>query len=523
MISGAACPRVLRAWRLKANGLQPTLQSLRFRGDDEIDPRTTNLFQRLIELRKRESGDSLDNKLRSTGYKVIANSGSYGIYAQTTPEDIDPDSPREGSPVNVWGLTKFETIVKRPEKHGRDCFFPTASLVTAGARLLLTLGRRLVHDAAGEVAYCDTDSLVVVANEYGGFVRCTGGPYKMPDGSRAVRALSWQAVDHILCTLAALNVYDRTIVKGSSFEMEDENFDEQRRKRNLWFYGTREKLYALYVLRANGEPAIVKHSAHTIGQYSSPIPDDRDGKWIVEAWTHALCEALGHPSQRPQWFTQPALSQLTLTTWNVMKYYAQTPRVRPFDFLAVAQVAFPGFLHCCHAPRPSCPLFPDAKRWAEQSWRCLTCDAPVRPYMVDTGLSIFKTYGRAVGLLTHAIELKRLCASGEEPSEESMRGFTTARPVCVASVTHVGKEIIVDPTDTAEGLTAEELFGSAQIEYYDERRSLDDLRKRVKAFGIRETARKARVSLQTVHNFVHGKTHPHPATLRKLRAAMMPD
>lgn len=518
-IAGAAQPRVLRAWRLRASGMQSTLRSLKFRGDDEIDPTTTNVFQRLIELRKRESGDSLDNKLRATGYKVIANSGSYGIYAQTTPEDIDPDLPRDGMPVSVWGLRAFETHVDRPEKHGRDCFFPTASLVTAGARLLLTIGRRLVHDAGGEVAYNDTDSLIVIASERGGFVRCEGGPYKMPDGTRAVRALSWVEVDRILEDLAALNVYDPSIVKGSSFQVEDENFDEHGQRREIVFYGTREKSYCLYARGENGEPVVVKHSAHTIGQYSSPLPGDRESTWIVEAWTHALREGLGLPVEDPAWFNLPALSQLTLTTWNVIKYYAQTPGVHPFDFLAVAQVAYPGLLRCCNAPRPSCPLFPDANRWTEQAWRCLTCDSPVNSYLADTGQSIFKTYSRAVGLLTHAIELKRLCSSGDEPNEENMRGFTTARPVRVEFVTHVGKEIIVDPTDTGEGLSAEELFGTTQVEYHDRRASLEELRERVKAFGIRKTASKARVSVRAVRNFVRGKTHPHPSTLRRLREA----
>jgi len=102
-IAGAGRARVLRAWRLKPSGTQQTLRPVKFRGDDDIDPRTTNVFKRLIELRKRSSRDPRDDALRSTGYKVIANSGSYGISAQTTPEDIDPDAPAKGSPVSVWG------------------------------------------------------------------------------------------------------------------------------------------------------------------------------------------------------------------------------------------------------------------------------------------------------------------------------------------------------------------------------------------------------------------------------------
>ncbi len=79
---------------------------------------------------------------------------------------------------------------ERPEFHSPLCSFPIASLVTAGVRLLLAVGEWLVHEAGGEVVYCDTDSLMVVATEHGGFVPCEFGPYVTADGRRAVRALA---------------------------------------------------------------------------------------------------------------------------------------------------------------------------------------------------------------------------------------------------------------------------------------------------------------------------------------------
>ena len=48
------------------------------------------------------------------------------------------------------------------------------------------------------------------------------------------------------------------------------------------------KLYALYVLDDKGEPTVVKHSAHAIGLYSSPMPGDRKQQWIADAWTLAI-------------------------------------------------------------------------------------------------------------------------------------------------------------------------------------------------------------------------------------------
>jgi hypothetical protein len=48
----------------------------------------------------------------------------------------------------------------------------------------------LVTDAGGFYAFCDTDSVAIIASEDGGVVPCIGGPQRMPDGREATRALS---------------------------------------------------------------------------------------------------------------------------------------------------------------------------------------------------------------------------------------------------------------------------------------------------------------------------------------------
>ncbi|HEY2474980.1 MAG TPA: hypothetical protein VGI19_09270 [Candidatus Cybelea sp.] len=62
-INAPAAPRILRAWRLRPEGVQETLRAVDFRGDarDSIDPRVTNPFQRLVELRKRKTDNTLDD------------------------------------------------------------------------------------------------------------------------------------------------------------------------------------------------------------------------------------------------------------------------------------------------------------------------------------------------------------------------------------------------------------------------------------------------------------------------------
>ncbi len=294
------------------------------------------------------------------------------------------------------------------------------------------------------VAYCDTDSLFIVSAEHEGLVPCTNGPYKLPDGRRAVRALSWAQVDDILRDLAALNVYD---LDGFSFKIEAENLDRGDR-REIWFYGSREKSYGLFVIGDDGLPVPVKTSAHTIGQYRSPYPID-----------------------------------------------ARVER-------------------CCEEPRPACPLFADLALWHEQDWRCLRCGTPWdferRPQL--------KTYGSLIRSTLQGAERKRLAADGDVPTRQ-MRGLLIPRPVRVEHVTPIGKEVIVDPTDTDEGLTAEMLGATEVLAYEDTAESVATLRVAIKRAGVNRTACASRMRSQ-IQAILNSGATPHKDTVAKLQAAL---
>jgi len=224
------------------------------------------------------------------------------------------------------------------------------------------------------------------------------------------------------------------------------------------------------------------------------------------------------PTETPAWFELPATSQLTLTTLNLMEHYEKTSN--PFDFLAVAQLAYPGLVRCCNAPRPSCTLYKDRARWAQQPWRCLTCGASIDPYLADTEQPIFERYRRVVASLAHAVELKRLSADGAEPTPGEMRGLTIPRPVHVTSIEHMGKEVIVDPIDTLEELTAEQLNATYSLIYREAHTLHDGLRGRIRAAGISVVAREAHVSRSVVKAFVNQGTIPQTATIAKLERAL---
>jgi hypothetical protein len=274
------------------------------------------------------------------------------------------------------------------------------------------------------VAYCDTDSLVVAGTKDGGVVPCDGGPYELANGQYGIRALSWKAVEKIRKRFEALNPY-RTNV-GPLLKPEKQNFAaDGRTQTKLWFYGVSEKAYAMATFDARGDLVIRKYSAHALGQYRSPIAGDRKREWIEAAWRRKIRATFGSAVELFPWEDQPALAQLTLSTWSVMPYL-KNPNIRPFDFLLVATPTrsfsdfASGYGACCADPRPSCFLFDDPAAWESQEWRCLRCAQPFPSLR-------FRSYASVLRGTLDSFEVKRLCANGAEPGEHTMRGLTIPR------------------------------------------------------------------------------------------------
>ena len=85
-----------------------------------------------------------------------------------------------------------------------------------------------------------------------------------------------------------------------------------------------------------------------------------------------------------------------------------------------------------------------------------------------------------------------------------------------------GKEVIVDPTDTDEGLTAEMLGATEVLEYHDQRERLDALRAQImEADGsLGAIAREAKIDRRTLQRFVNQGGTLHESTIDKLEAAL---
>jgi hypothetical protein len=86
-------PQIVDAFRLEACGTLPNLKPITLRGAVEIDPRTQDLFKVVIEQRKaaasRTDLPNFEKKRLDKQLKVLANSTSYGIYAEMNPQESD--------------------------------------------------------------------------------------------------------------------------------------------------------------------------------------------------------------------------------------------------------------------------------------------------------------------------------------------------------------------------------------------------------------------------------------------------
>src|SRR5439155_15043949 len=97
--------------------------------------------------------------------------------------------PSREHQVERFGLTQKTVSVAVSEKPGRWCFPPLAATIAGAARLMLALLERSVSDLGGTYAFCDTDSMAIVATRDGGLVECPGGPERCEGERAAIKAL----------------------------------------------------------------------------------------------------------------------------------------------------------------------------------------------------------------------------------------------------------------------------------------------------------------------------------------------
>jgi hypothetical protein len=329
ILTGKA-PRILKAIQLIPGNPQKSLEATNLGGMVEIKPLEGDSYCKVIEqriLRKKT------NKALADFLKVLANSGSYGLFVEVNAER----KKKEESVTYFSGEKKGNVDSNYVEKPGAWYFPPLASLITAGGRLLLAMLEKSVQERAGGYLFCDTDSLCIVGSKEGGFVECPGGPVNK-NNKPGLNALSLSDVREIVKNFRKLNPYDPSLVP-EILKIEDVNFDGSSPKnpfRQLFGYAISAKRYALYS-RVENDIHIEKASGHGLGYLFAPEErrkkeeDEETPQWVLEAWEFLLRRALKLPSKDPKWLDLPTMMRMVVTTPNVFKQ-RRPEWLGPFNF-----------------------------------------------------------------------------------------------------------------------------------------------------------------------------------------------
>lgn len=312
-------PEILRAFRITPEGEQEGLKPILFRREISIDPRKADFFKAVIEAKevaKHKKKESLAYSL-----KILASATSYGLFVE-----VNPSRTNHGKKIEVFcGDEQFPCSAEIVEAKGRWYFPPTASLITAGGRLLLAMLERSVADAGGTYLFADTDSMGIVAKEKGGFVPCIGGPHRLDSGIEAVKALSFSDVREIVKKFEEINPYNRKLVP--------QVLKIEKMQSGLCGYAISTKRYVLYSRTIDGVK-VEKASEHGLGYLYPPkagFNESADApEWIVELWEYILHDAESLAPKIPSWFDDPAMMRLTVTTPQVLKPLLRLQRRVPF-------------------------------------------------------------------------------------------------------------------------------------------------------------------------------------------------
>ncbi len=444
LLSGKV-PKVRRAFKLVGRGTQKGLRPIKLAGSVPVDPASGDFFRTVIERRreaKQQSGPEAERISRFL--KILANSGSYGIFAEINRQAA---GEKKRKVQVVAPMATFPEEVDRPEEPGPYFFPPLAALTTAAARLMLAMLERAVTDLEGSYAFCDTDSMSIVSTEAGGMIPCPGGPHRTPDGREAVLALSWAQVQQIADRFGALNPYG---FGGSVLEIEAENFQEGR-QRELWALATSAKRYALFTPLEGGEVGFGKApSEHGLGHLLDPIQDERE-RWYLETWRQVRRVELERGEFSGDWLQLPAVSQIAVSSPHLLRPFGVYNRgtgyadqIKPFNFLLSAQVSPLGHPVGADPKRFHlvAPFTRDPPAWAKSQWMDVYSRSR---YPVCTGFdpdpdkACLRTYREVLeGYRVHP-ESKSAGLNGRPCGRETV-GLLRRRHLRVVAVELIGKE-----------------------------------------------------------------------------------
>jgi len=255
-----------------------------------------------------------------------------------------------------------------------------------------------------------------------------------------VQALDWATVHDIVDTFNGLNPYDRDVISGSILKIETDNYDPDGHQRELRCYAISAKRYQLTTTTGDN----VKASAHGLGHLINPHAHTGDNTdWIIDAWRW-----LRHPDTEPDWLDLPALSRITITSSDALRWFEPInanldyrDRIKPHNFLLIAH---PDPLDN-GSEQPVTPHRNDLTNWHAWTWtdRNTGHPATVHTHPNDgqqrPGTRIL-TYRDILTRYHQHPETKSLDRH-HQPCRGNTHGLLRRRPVhAIEPITYIGKE-----------------------------------------------------------------------------------
>lgn len=504
--------KILRAITFSPKGIQHGLNPIDIAGNSNyrIYPEKDDFFKRAIDLRseiklkmKGARGDALARlNTEQLALKIIANSTSYGIFIELNVEDLKEPETRL---CFGYSVKPFKVTTSKAETPGQYFHPLLATLITGGARLMLSVTETLARENGLDWAFCDTDSMAIAKTE-------------------GVEASFNSRVGIIRDYFIPLNPYSN---KSSILKLESANYemgDNYEKLIPLNFLGISSKRYVLFNLGPNGEIIIRKASAHGLGQLMAPYPEAPTSilapkiplkdigveRWQYDFWYQIIKAHLeGHSDQvdlnyHPS-LNLPGASKYTATkpallAWfkahNLNREYSR--RVRPFNFLNSFQ------------SRPKALRF---KRRLKSEFEFKDTPKPVSPFNKNVALAAKDCFDRETGNLVGIDWLKSyveiIAQYHLRPESKFMNGnyldtgMTKRRHIVMASIRHIGKE--ADHWEEQYYLGADE---TAEINYGKPRKEITASKRKLKStvskFGERVVARKAGISRTKLKSILTG-------------------
>jgi hypothetical protein len=290
---------------------------------------------------------------------------------------------------------------------------------------------RLLADDDGLFASANTDSATVLSTRDGALVACPGGTEQLNDGSAAVWAISWAALDAIRERFSPL---------GVELRLTPESFEGGQR-RQLHAVGVAGSRVILYTVGPSGR-VVVKRSEVALGDLRSPLGPGTSPAFVDESADWMLSHVLDERPVAPAWFPLPATTELPMGT--PAKVRSLGGNGSPYGFAMGARRArraagvFGGEPVRLIAPVGDDPAF---ARWVEVlSGEPIAVATPGRRQGGDTPQAVeIASYGEELVRLVLHPGSKMLGPDGSMCKAGTKR-LLTPRPVRVAAVHLVGKE-----------------------------------------------------------------------------------